>query len=553
MPTPPPACWPLPCHDMYTCHLYVTCCMTPASFGQNVAERRMSSASRGSTASRCTVKPSGSGRIQLDEAQPDGQAHCQRHQASHNTASCIAQGQGATSESGCSAASCSQAGQEQMHALADAPNHGVCGSCQTAHPAGQRPPLMRCQAQAPFRAPFLPTRRLSESCPLRSGWRRMPPRCLRRGPPPMLRGWQGCLHGRTKMGTGHFLSRREHLSGTLAGRLGVTEAQKLYGKCWVLKEHHNRPTWRQSASPTTGGCMCGPAPLPARSPVPSPGGLPVRGALAWPQEGVALELVTQQAGHSGLPLRTLGHNLLPHALQVCRCGASGHALHACERRSRRPGTRGGWQGQPASGRPCGSTPCAQSADAVRVSKGRQASPAFPPSTCAANLALLSVYSCAQYTRVSPGSGASLLRLAHICAGVPSNSRPQPRLNSVSPAGRKVVAGGAAVESRSSARSQNSCLRSDRAHPEKGQYGWAGGREREHAARAPAASRGEQFCLAVPAPMATQPWSGPQELAAHHTAPCPCRMLCCAALGWRRGTPGKSALEAGKWKVTWPRV
>ena len=60
-------------------------------------------------------------------------------------------------------------------------------------------------------------------------------------------------------------------------------------------------------------------------------------------------------------------------------------------------------------------------------------PVLSGSTCAANFALLAVYSWAQKTRVSSGRGASLLRLAHIWAGVPSNSRPQPRLNRVSPA------------------------------------------------------------------------------------------------------------------------
>lgn len=43
-----------------------------------------------------------------------------------------------------------------------------------------------------------------------------------------------------------------------------------------------------------------------------------------------------------------------------------------------------------------------------------------------------VYSCAQKTRVSSGRGRSLEREDHICFGVPSKRRPQPRANSVSP-------------------------------------------------------------------------------------------------------------------------
>ena len=53
--------------------------------------------------------------------------------------------------------------------------------------------------------------------------------------------------------------------------------------------------------------------------------------------------------------------------------------------------------------------------------------------CSANLALLAVYSCAQNTRVVEGRVSNLLREAHICWGEPSNRRPQPRTNRVSPA------------------------------------------------------------------------------------------------------------------------
>jgi hypothetical protein len=46
--------------------------------------------------------------------------------------------------------------------------------------------------------------------------------------------------------------------------------------------------------------------------------------------------------------------------------------------------------------------------------------------------LLCVYSCAQYTSVSRGSGSSLLKLDHMVGGSPSKRRPQPSANSVSP-------------------------------------------------------------------------------------------------------------------------
>ena len=57
---------------------------------------------------------------------------------------------------------------------------------------------------------------------------------------------------------------------------------------------------------------------------------------------------------------------------------------------------------------------------------------FDGSTASAKRRFDSVYSCVQYTRVSGGSAASLDSERCICAGVPSNRRPQPAENSVSP-------------------------------------------------------------------------------------------------------------------------
>ena len=64
---------------------------------------------------------------------------------------------------------------------------------------------------------------------------------------------------------------------------------------------------------------------------------------------------------------------------------------------------------------------------------RRPAPGLPGSTASAKRRLDSVYSWAQQTRVSPGRAAKRSSDASICAGVPSNSRPQPPLNSgVSP-------------------------------------------------------------------------------------------------------------------------
>ncbi len=83
------------------------------------------------------------------------------------------------------------------------------------------------------------------------------------------------------------------------------------------------------------------------------------------------------------------------------------------------------------------TPCSR---ANLTSSARRASAWFPGSTWSANFALLSVYSCAQYTSVSFGSTTSFCRLSHICAGDPSNRRPQPMLNSVSPGNSALLSG-----------------------------------------------------------------------------------------------------------------
>src|SRR6185437_12519778 len=56
---------------------------------------------------------------------------------------------------------------------------------------------------------------------------------------------------------------------------------------------------------------------------------------------------------------------------------------------------------------------------------RRASSRLAGSTASAKRMFASVYSWAQYTRVAPGSAASLASEAAICAGVPSKSRPQP--------------------------------------------------------------------------------------------------------------------------------
>jgi hypothetical protein len=59
------------------------------------------------------------------------------------------------------------------------------------------------------------------------------------------------------------------------------------------------------------------------------------------------------------------------------------------------------------------------------SRIRSASASLPGSTANAKRRFDSVYSCAQYTSVSSGRAASLPSEAAICAGVPSNRRPQP--------------------------------------------------------------------------------------------------------------------------------
>lgn len=52
---------------------------------------------------------------------------------------------------------------------------------------------------------------------------------------------------------------------------------------------------------------------------------------------------------------------------------------------------------------------------------RAASAALPGSMLTAKRALLAVYSCAQYTAVSRGSGSSLERLAHMVGGSPGGA------------------------------------------------------------------------------------------------------------------------------------
>ena len=67
-----------------------------------------------------------------------------------------------------------------------------------------------------------------------------------------------------------------------------------------------------------------------------------------------------------------------------------------------------------------------------TSAARARSAALPGSACRAKRALLWVYSWPQHTSVSGGKAASLRREANISAAVPSSSRPQPKLNKVSP-------------------------------------------------------------------------------------------------------------------------
>src|SRR5690606_15544146 len=57
---------------------------------------------------------------------------------------------------------------------------------------------------------------------------------------------------------------------------------------------------------------------------------------------------------------------------------------------------------------------------------------FSGSTARAQRRFDNVYSWAQHTRVSSGNSLSLLSEFHIWPGVPSNSRPHPAANSVSP-------------------------------------------------------------------------------------------------------------------------
>ena len=67
-----------------------------------------------------------------------------------------------------------------------------------------------------------------------------------------------------------------------------------------------------------------------------------------------------------------------------------------------------------------------------LARGPLAIAALPGSTAAAKRRFASVYSWPQYTRVAAGSAASYDSDVHICAGVPSNRRPHPAANSVSP-------------------------------------------------------------------------------------------------------------------------
>ncbi len=67
---------------------------------------------------------------------------------------------------------------------------------------------------------------------------------------------------------------------------------------------------------------------------------------------------------------------------------------------------------------------------------RRISCSFSGSTARAKRQLESVYSCAQYTLVSSGRPASLSSDSCISPGLPSNRRPQPTLNRVSPQNRQ---------------------------------------------------------------------------------------------------------------------
>src|SRR5690606_3427800 len=68
----------------------------------------------------------------------------------------------------------------------------------------------------------------------------------------------------------------------------------------------------------------------------------------------------------------------------------------------------------------------------RTSTRRRARAGLSGSTRRANRRLPRVYSWAQYTSVSGGSAARRPRDWYICSAVPSNSRPQPPANRVSP-------------------------------------------------------------------------------------------------------------------------
>jgi hypothetical protein len=84
-----------------------------------------------------------------------------------------------------------------------------------------------------------------------------------------------------------------------------------------------------------------------------------------------------------------------------------------------------------------------------AARGRQHGDRALKATCA-HLVLACVYSCAQKTQVCGGSAAILDSEDHICCGVPSNRRPQPMRNSVSPCMRQsmvsAIAHGASLHS-----------------------------------------------------------------------------------------------------------
>jgi len=71
--------------------------------------------------------------------------------------------------------------------------------------------------------------------------------------------------------------------------------------------------------------------------------------------------------------------------------------------------------------------------------------ALAGSTACAKRRFASVYSWPQKTRVSAGTAPSLDSESTLCAGVSSNGRPQPPVNSVSP--QKTIRGGACSRSR----------------------------------------------------------------------------------------------------------